>query len=208
MKKCSCVSFIQMLLQHLFLCMLLLLLSLFSHVRLCATPQTAAHQAPLSTGFSRQEYWSGLPFPSPLMYENVIFYFKKYAQEYFNCNYEMCGICKLVSRVRLVATPWAAAYQDPLSMGFSRQEYWSGLPFPSPGDLPNPGMEPGLPHCRQTFYCLSHRRSLKLLACASKSKSSLGKAMEKSQLPQLSPHAEAYLWNLSTFYTTLELITG
>ena len=46
---------------------LLLLLCLFSRVRLCATPQTAAHQAPLSLGFSRQEYWSGLPFPSPLM---------------------------------------------------------------------------------------------------------------------------------------------
>ena len=40
-------------------------------------------------------------------------------------------------------TPWTAAYQAPLSMGFSRQEYWSGLPFPSPGDLSNPGIEPG-----------------------------------------------------------------
>jgi len=47
-------------------CVLLLLLSRFSHVRLCATPQTAAHQAPLSLGFSRQEHWSGLPFPSPM----------------------------------------------------------------------------------------------------------------------------------------------
>ena len=45
--------------------LLLLLLSRFSRVRLCATPQTAAHQAPLSLGFSRQEHWSGLPFPSP-----------------------------------------------------------------------------------------------------------------------------------------------
>ena len=45
--------------------MLLLLLSRFSRVGLCATPETAAHQAPLSLGFSRQEYWSGLPFPSP-----------------------------------------------------------------------------------------------------------------------------------------------
>ena len=45
---------------------MLLLLSSFSHVWLCATPQTAAHQAPLSLGFSRQEYWSGLPFPSPM----------------------------------------------------------------------------------------------------------------------------------------------
>ena len=45
--------------------LLLLLLSRFSRVRLCATPQTAAHQAPPSLGFSRQEHWSGLPFPSP-----------------------------------------------------------------------------------------------------------------------------------------------
>ena len=48
-----------------FTSLLLLLLSRFSCVRLCATPRTAAHQAPLSTGFSRQEHWSGLPFPSP-----------------------------------------------------------------------------------------------------------------------------------------------
>ena len=46
--------------------LLLLLLSRFSHVRLCATPKTAAHQAPPSLGFSRQEHWSGLPFPSPM----------------------------------------------------------------------------------------------------------------------------------------------
>ena len=45
---------------------LLLLLSRFSRVRLCATPETAAHQAPPSLGFSRQEHWSGLPFPSPM----------------------------------------------------------------------------------------------------------------------------------------------
>ena len=43
------------------------------------------------------------------------------------------------------STPWTLALQAPLSMGFSRQEYWSGLPFPSPGDLPNPGIEPGFP---------------------------------------------------------------
>ena len=51
----------------------------------------------------------------------------------------------LLSCVQLFATPWTVAYQAPLSMGFSRQEYWSGLPFPSPGDLPNPGIEPGSP---------------------------------------------------------------
>ena len=52
---------------------------------------------------------------------------------------------KFLSRVRLFATPWTVAYQAPPSMGFSRQEYWSGLPFPSPGDLPNPGIKPGSP---------------------------------------------------------------
>ena len=46
--------------------LLLLLLSRFSHVRLCATPETAAHWAPLYLGFSRQQHWSGLPFPSPM----------------------------------------------------------------------------------------------------------------------------------------------
>ena len=47
--------------------------------------------------------------------------------------------------VLLFVTPWAVAHQAPLSMGLSRQEYWSGLPFPSPGDLPNPEIEPGSP---------------------------------------------------------------
>ena len=51
---------------------------------------------------------------------------------------------KSLSRVRLFLTPWTVARQAPLSMmGFSRQEYWSRLPFPSPGDLPDPGIEPG-----------------------------------------------------------------
>ena len=52
---------------------------------------------------------------------------------------------KLLSRVRFFATPWTVAYQAPLSMGFSRQECWRGLPLLSPGDLPNPGIEPGSP---------------------------------------------------------------
>ena len=46
------------------------------------------------------------------------------------------------SHIGLFATPWTVAHQAPLSMGFSRQEYWSGLPCPPPGDLPDPGMEP------------------------------------------------------------------
>ena len=52
---------------------------------------------------------------------------------------------KSLSRVQLFATPWTVAYQASPSMGFSRQEYWSGLPFPSPGDLPHPGIEPRSP---------------------------------------------------------------
>ena len=89
--------------------MLLLLLSRFSHVRLCVTPQTTACLAPLSLGFSRQEYWSGLLCPSP-MHTCMLSHF---------------------SRVQLCATPWTAAHHPPLSLGFSRQEYWSALPFPS-----------------------------------------------------------------------------
>ena len=52
---------------------------------------------------------------------------------------------KSLSRVPLFATPWTVAHQALPSMGFSRQEYWSGLPFPSPGDLPDPGIEPRCP---------------------------------------------------------------
>ena len=52
---------------------------------------------------------------------------------------------KSLSRVWLSATPWTVAYRAPLSMGFSRQEYWSGVPLPSPEDLPNLGIEPGSP---------------------------------------------------------------
>ena len=52
---------------------------------------------------------------------------------------------KSLSHVRLFVTPWAVAHQASPSMGFSRQEYWSGLPFPSPGDLPDQGIEPRSP---------------------------------------------------------------
>jgi len=80
------------------LLLLLLLLSHFSRVQLCATPETAAHQAPPSLGFSRQEHWSGLPFPSPM------------------CESEVAQSCPTL------ATPWTAAHKAPLSTGFSRQK--------------------------------------------------------------------------------------
>ena len=64
---------------------------------------------------------------------------------------------KSLSRVRLFATLWTVAYQPSPSMGFSRQEYWRGLPCPSPGDLPNPGIEPrSLALQAEAFYPLSH----------------------------------------------------
>ena len=85
----------------------LLLLSHFSRVQLCVTPETAAHQAPPPLGFSRQEHWSGLPFPSP-MHESE--------------KWKWSGS---------VTTLWTAAHQAPPSMGFSRQEHWSGVPLPS-----------------------------------------------------------------------------
>ena len=92
--------------------MLLLLLSRFSRVRLCATPEMADHQARPSLGFSRQEHWSGLSFPSP-MHESE----------------KWKGSRSVVSDPQ---RPWTAAYHASPSMGFSRQEYWSGLPLPSP----------------------------------------------------------------------------
>ena len=60
------------------------------------------------------------------------------------CTYMWCALFWLVtqSRLTLFVTPWVAARQGPLSMGFPRQEYWSGLPFLPPGDLPNPGIQP------------------------------------------------------------------
>ena len=58
----------------------------------------------------------------------------------------------MLSRVRLFVTPWAVAQQAPLSMGFSRQEYWSELPFPPPGDVPDPGIEPMYPALAGRFF--------------------------------------------------------
>ena len=59
---------------------------------------------------------------------------------------------KSLSRVQLFVTSWTVAYQAPPSMGFSRQEYWSGSPFASPGNLPDPEMEPGILHCSQMLF--------------------------------------------------------
>ena len=102
------------------------------------TSWTVAHQAPLSMGFSRQEYWSGLPFPSPGDLPNPGIELKSLL---YVCISLACMLSHF-SCVLLFVTPWTVACQAPLSMGFSRQEYWSGLPCPPPKDLPNPGIKP------------------------------------------------------------------
>ena len=64
-------------------------------------------------------------------------------------------VLSLFSRILLFATPRTVDHQAPLSMGFFMQEYWSGLPFPSPGDLPNPGIQPGASALAARFFTAS-----------------------------------------------------
>ena len=64
----------------------------------------------------------------------------------------LCPVVQLLSRVQLFATTWTVAHQPPLFMEFPRQEYWSGLPFPSLGDLPDPGIKPMSPAWQAILY--------------------------------------------------------
>ena len=189
------------------------MLSRFSHVQLFATLGTVAHRASLSTEFSRQEYWSGLPCPPPgdlpnpgikpssptleadsllaepqgkpntrlphifSLYLNLLHHSLPLNQSFTSqlsphflmetspthhqCRSNHQLICFLsilnfpfikstllvcmLNHVRLFVTPWAGACQVQLSTEFSRQEYWSGLPFPPPVDLPDPGIKLGSP---------------------------------------------------------------
>ena len=68
----------------------------------------------------------------------------------------MVVLVLLLSHIQLFATPWTVAHQAPLSMGFPRQEYWSGLLFTSPGDLPDPGIEPKFLAWQADFLLLMH----------------------------------------------------
>ena len=65
-------------------------------------------------------------------------------------------VVQLLNRVQLFVTPWTIAYQAPPSQEFPRQEYWNGLPFPSPGDLPDPGIEPTSPAWQVDSLPLNH----------------------------------------------------
>ena len=111
-----------------------------------------AHQATLSMGWSQQEYWSGLPFPPPENLpipgiKHVSLVSPKLAGGFFIIESPACMLSHF-SCVWFFATLWTVACQAPLSVGFSRQKYRSGLLYPPPGDLPNPGiklMPPGKP---------------------------------------------------------------
>ena len=102
---------------------------------------------------------------------NVIYYLScnslcwKQSEGWTSMNYS-ASVLSCFRRVWLSATSWTVALKAPLFMGFSRQEYWSGLPCPSPGDLPEPWIQPGLLcllHCRRILYCWVTGEALDLL---------------------------------------------
>ena len=129
------------------LCVCAVCAQLLHHVPLFATAWAVARQAPLSMGFLRQEYWSGLPFPPPEDLPDPGIKPRSPALQVDSLPAEPQGKpfvheseVKLLSPVQLFGIPWTVVYQASLSMGFFRQEYWSGLPFPF---TPDPGTEPG-----------------------------------------------------------------
>ena len=112
-----------------------------SHIAVSSSysPMDCSPPAPLSLGFSRQEDWSGLPFPSPEDLPNPGIESRSPALQADSLPSEPPGkptyrvlLLSRFSRVQLCATPQTAAHEAPPSLGFSRQEHWSGLPFPSP----------------------------------------------------------------------------
>ena len=102
---------------------------------------------------------------------------------------------KLLSRVELFVTPWTVAYQAPPSMGFSRQEYWNGLPFPSPADLPDSGIEPGFPALEADALTSEppgkHLKGIKLLQIFSSSGQTLGRQVLISSFLELTMWASS-----------------
>ena len=111
-----------------------------SHVRLFATPWTVTYQGPLSIGFFRKESRSGLPFPSAAIKYKV----------------SEGSEVKSFSGVQLFATPWTVTYQAPLSMDFPGNSTGMDGHFLLQQIFPTQESNPGLPHCRQTLYHLSH----------------------------------------------------
>ena len=137
---------------------------MLSCVELFVTPWTVTCQAPLFIKFSKQEYWSGLTFPTPGNLPDPGM------ESTFPTSLALAGSslplshlgsqevherkCQLLSYAQLFVVPWTVAHKALPTMQFSRQEYWSGLPFPSPGDFPDPGIELGSP-ALQAYFLLS-----------------------------------------------------
>ena len=104
------------------------------------------------------------------------------------------------------AIQWPVACQAPLFMGFSRQEYWSGLPFPSLGNCPDQGSNPSFPHCRQILYHLS-KRETKLICLMSFKLFSQSKETKKGKGEKKFPHPDRNCDTLlSTFLKIMEII--
>ena len=137
---------------------------------------TVARRLLCPQGFSRQEYWRGLPYPpaedlpspgteprSPALQAVSLLSEPQGSPQrnYKGLKITTC-LCfphllvQSLSRVRLFVTPWTVARQAPLSMGFPRQECWSGLSFPSPWDLLNPGIKLAPPALQVNSLPLSH----------------------------------------------------
>ena len=119
---------------------------------------------------------------------------------------------KSLSRVQLFATPWTIAYQAPQSTEFPRQEYWSGLPFPSQGIFPTQGSNLGLPHCRQMLYRLSHQGSpfpitLPIYICPSNLTSLCSSNKPQTFLPQ-HPCTSSPLWLEYSFFSLYSNVTS
>ena len=99
----------------------------------------------------------------------------------------VCYVCKSLSHVQLFVTPWTVDPQAPLSVGFSRQEYWSRLPFPPPGDLSNPGIEPMSPAFAGEFFTIEPPGKPHIII------KHLSKFTEHTT-PQVNPHVDCGLW--------------
>ena len=125
-----------------------------SQSRVCSTLHTASHNTN-STYLSDGILLSGRPFPSSsIIYLFTLFLIRMQSDCYF-IHWVTIHLL-LLSCVQFFVTTWTVACQAPLFMGLPRQESWSGLPFPSPGDLPNPGLKPLSPAWQVDSLPLSH----------------------------------------------------
>ena len=131
-----------------------------SRVWFFVTSWTVVRQAPLSMGFSRQEYWSGLPFPPAGNLPNPgikpAFRFHALARGFFTSESPYLCCISSLSCVWLFATPWTVARQAPLSTGILQARILGWVAMPSSRGLPNPGIKPRQPALQADSLPLSH----------------------------------------------------